>query len=35
MGQDGVPLSLGLIIAASIIGVSLVAGLTLMAILWA
>lgn len=33
MGQDGLPLSLSLIIVASILGVALVVGLTLMAIL--
>lgn len=33
MGQDGVPLSLGLIIAASILGGLMVAGLALIAIL--
>lgn len=33
MGQDGLPLSLSLIIVASVLGVALVVGLTLMAIL--
>ncbi len=33
MGQDGIPLSIGLIIAASILGASLVAGFVLTAIL--
>lgn len=35
MGQDGLPLSLSLIIVASILGVALVASLTLLAILLA
>ncbi len=33
--QEGVPLSLGIIIAASIIGATFVAGMILMAVLWA
>jgi hypothetical protein len=33
MGQDGVPLSIGIIIAAAILGVTFVAGMVLMAVL--
>ncbi len=33
MGQDGIPLSIGIIIAAAILGVTFVAGMVLMAIL--
>ena len=33
MGQDGIPLSIGVIIAAAILGVMFVAGMVLMAIL--
>jgi len=33
MGQDGIPLSIGIIIAAAILGVMFVAGMVLMAIL--
>ncbi len=33
MGQDGIPLSIGIIIAAAILGVTFVAGVVLMAIL--
>ena len=33
MGQDGIPLSIGVIIGASILGVMLVAGFVLTAIL--
>lgn len=35
MGQDGIPLSIGLIIAAGVFGVAFVAGMVLMAILFA
>jgi len=33
MGQNGIPLSIGIIIAAAILGVTFVAGMVLMAIL--
>jgi hypothetical protein len=33
MGQDGVPVSLGLFIAAAIIGVAIVAGMVILAAL--
>ncbi len=33
MGQDGIPLSIGIIIAAAILGVMFVAGMVLMAVL--
>ena len=33
MGQDGIPLSIGIIIAAAILGAMFVAGMVLMAIL--
>jgi len=33
MGQDGIPLSIGIIIAAAILGATFVAGMVLMAIL--
>jgi hypothetical protein len=33
MGQDGVPLSIGIIIAAAILGATFVVGMVLMAIL--
>ena len=34
MGQDGVPISIGIIIAAAILGATFVAGVVLMAILF-
>jgi len=34
MGQDGIPLSIGLVIAAAILGVAFVAGMVLMAVLF-
>ena len=34
MGQDGIPLSIGIIIAAAILGVTFVAGVVLMAVLF-
>ncbi len=33
MGQDGIPLSLGIIIAAAILGATFVLGMVLMAVL--
>ncbi len=33
MGQDGIPLSIGIIIAAAVLGAAFVAGMVLMAIL--
>jgi len=33
MGQDGIPLSIGIIIASAILGVTFIAGMILMAIL--
>ena len=33
MGQDGIPLSIGIIIAASILGVLILAGLVVAAVL--
>ena len=35
MGQDGIPVSIGIIIAAAILGATFVAGVVLMAILFA
>ena len=35
MGQDGIPISIGVIIAAAILGATFVAGVVLMAILFA
>ncbi len=35
MGQDGIPVSIGIIIAAAILGASFVLGMVLMAILFA
>ncbi len=35
MGQDGIPISIGVIIAAAVFGVAFVAGLVLMAVLFA
>ncbi len=35
MGQDGIPISLGLIIAAAVLGAAFVSGLVLLAILFA
>ena len=35
MGQDGIPLSIGIIIAAAILGATFIAGVVLMAILLA
>lgn len=35
MGQDGIPLSIGIIIAAAILGVTFIAGMVLLAILFA
>ncbi len=35
MGQDGIPISIGIIIAAEILGATFVAGVVLMAILFA
>ncbi len=34
MGQDGIPLSIGIIIGAAILGVTFVAGMVLMAVLF-
>ncbi len=33
MGQDGIPLSIGIIIAASILGSTFIVGMVLMAVL--
>ena len=33
MGQDGIPLSIGIIIAAAILGVSFVIGMVVMSVL--
>ena len=35
MGQDGIPISIGIIIAAAILGAAFVAGVVVMAILLA
>ncbi len=35
MGQDGIPISIGMIIAAAILGACFVLGMVLMAILFA
>jgi len=35
MGQEGIPLSIGLIIGAAILGAALVAGLVIMAVVGA
>ena len=35
MGQDGIPLSLGIIIAAAILGATFIVGMVLLAILFA
>ena len=35
MGQDGIPISIGIIIAAAILGATFVAGVVVMAILLA
>ena len=35
MGQDGIPLSIGLIIAAGILGAAFIAGMVLLAVLFA
>ena len=35
MGQEGIPLSLGIIIAAGILGATFIAGMVLLAILFA
>ncbi len=35
MGQDGIPISIGVIIAAAVFGAAFVAGLVLMAVLFA
>ena len=35
MGQDGIPISIGIIIAAAILGATFIAGVVLMAILFA
>ncbi len=35
MGEDGIPISIGIIIAAAILGATFVAGVVLMAILFA
>ena len=34
MGQDGIPLSIGIIIAESVLGATFIAGMVLMAILF-
>jgi hypothetical protein len=34
MGQDGMPLSIGIIIAASVLGAAFVAGMVLLAVLF-
>ncbi len=34
MGQDGIPISIGIIIAAAILGATFIAGVVLMAILF-
>ncbi len=35
MGENGIPLSMGIIIAAAVLGVLLIAGMVLLAVLFA